>query len=323
MRHLRMLRYIDAVARAGSIRKAAEVVALTPSALNRAIQDFEEELGEQIFERLPRGVRLNAAGEIVIGHVRAQIADMERIRSQIADLSGLRSGHVGIACSQAVASHFLPAEIAAYRAEFPAVTFEVLVADHVAAQAVLMDFSADLALVFEPAMQADFQPIFRVDQRLHVVMRKDHPLAGRPEIRLRDCLDWELVLPDRSKGGRQMLDEALGQRSRSVFPGVVANSFEFLTRYVLDSDAISFQIAIGAPVSGGVEGLVARPLSAQDVRPGSLVLGQKRGRVLPVAAGRFVVQLARRLDAEPFGAFSSTLPGRRGAAVEPMPFEPQ
>jgi len=61
MRYLRILHYIDTVARIGSIRKAAEDLSLTASALNRRIQDFEAEFGTPIFERLPRGVRLSAA----------------------------------------------------------------------------------------------------------------------------------------------------------------------------------------------------------------------------------------------------------------------
>jgi len=55
MNHLRFLRYADEVARAGSIRQAAERLHVAPSAVNRRIQDIEEELGTPIFERLPRG----------------------------------------------------------------------------------------------------------------------------------------------------------------------------------------------------------------------------------------------------------------------------
>ena len=80
MKHLRPLQYLDAVAKAGSIRKAAETLAITSTALNRRILDMEEDLGAQIFERLPRGVRLSTAGEIYIQHVRAQINDMERVK---------------------------------------------------------------------------------------------------------------------------------------------------------------------------------------------------------------------------------------------------
>ena len=66
MRALVNLEYVDAIARSGSIRRAADVLSITPSALHRRLLSIEDELEVQIFERLPRGVRLNAAGEILI-----------------------------------------------------------------------------------------------------------------------------------------------------------------------------------------------------------------------------------------------------------------
>jgi DNA-binding transcriptional LysR family regulator len=98
MKHLETLRLIQDVARTGSIRKA-EDMNITSSALNRRIQRFEEEFGSKIFERLPRGVRLNAAGELLIQHYRAQLSDLARVQSQVVDMSGARRGHVSIACS--------------------------------------------------------------------------------------------------------------------------------------------------------------------------------------------------------------------------------
>jgi DNA-binding transcriptional LysR family regulator len=49
MKHLRILRYVDEVARTGSIRKAAEQLNVTASAVNRRIMDLEEELGSPLF----------------------------------------------------------------------------------------------------------------------------------------------------------------------------------------------------------------------------------------------------------------------------------
>src|SRR5499427_8222869 len=101
MRHLRLLQYVDEVARAGSIRKAAERLNVTASAVNRRIMDLEEELDAELFERRPRGVRLTAAGEVFVHYLRGQDADVERMKSQIEELRGLRRGTVRIACSQA------------------------------------------------------------------------------------------------------------------------------------------------------------------------------------------------------------------------------
>ncbi len=59
MKHLRILTYVDEVARARSIRKAAEHLNVTASAVNRRIADLEiGTRAQQLFERLPRGVRL-------------------------------------------------------------------------------------------------------------------------------------------------------------------------------------------------------------------------------------------------------------------------
>ncbi len=74
MKHLRSFASIAEVARSGSIRRAAERLNLTPSALTRRIQDIEHELGATLFERLPQGMRLNAAGELTARHIRDQFA---------------------------------------------------------------------------------------------------------------------------------------------------------------------------------------------------------------------------------------------------------
>jgi len=65
-----------------------------------------------------------------VRYIREQSGDVERMKSQIEDLKGLRRGTVRIAASQALALDFLPREIAAYRAKFPAVAFDVKVFDH-------------------------------------------------------------------------------------------------------------------------------------------------------------------------------------------------
>ncbi len=294
MRHLTILRQIEAVARAGSIRKAAEHLAITPSALHRRVMAFEAELGEKVFERLPRGVRLNPAGELLLHAGRRQLADMERVRSQIADLSGVRRGHVAIACSQALAPYFLPDQIALYAAEHPAVTFDVIVADHVEAEKALASFAADVALVIGPVERVETQAALSVAQTLMAVMAADHPLAGRPSLRLRECLDWPIALPQAAFGGRRLLEQAAARLSRPLEPAFESNSFEYLKAVAAQSRAIAFQFSVGAP-QAGEHGLASVPLDRRDVPDGALVAAQLRGRTLPVAAARFLDQIARAL----------------------------
>src|SRR5271155_4965491 len=156
MKHLRILNYVDEVARCGSIRRAAERLNVTASAVNRRIADLEDELGTMLFDRRPRGVRLTAAGEVFVHYLRGQNDDVERMKSQIEDLKGLRRGTVRIACSQALALDFLPRQIAEFRKSYPLVSFDLKVADREAAMAALAAYEVELAMVFRPPFLANF-----------------------------------------------------------------------------------------------------------------------------------------------------------------------
>lgn len=294
MRHLETFRLIEEVARAGSIRKAAEDANITASALNRRIQRFEEEFGSPIFERLARGVRLNTAGELLIQHYRLQLSDLARVQGQVADLSGVRRGHISIACSQAIMPYFLPPQIARYRAEHPGVTFSVKVRDRAAAERDLTSFSSDLALVFEPVHMVDFEVIASIPQPVYAMMAPDHPLAAQPQVRLRDCLSWPHVLPTEEYGVRHLLDLATQGRSNPLRPTTESGSFEFMRHYVLHERAIGFQIPIGLRTELDAP-LTVREVSTRDVPPGNLFLGHMKGRSLPVAPARFAMQLATAL----------------------------
>lgn len=296
MHHLAPHQFIDVIAKAGSIRKAAETLAITSTALNRRVLALEAELGAPIFERLPRGVRLSTAGELLIAHLRSQASDLEKLKSRLADLSGERRGHVSIACSQALLPFFLPEQIGRYRREHPGVTFSVRLRDREQAEAALVAHDADLALIFEPIRLSDVQILASVRQRIHAVMAADHPLAERQSLRLRECAEWPIGLPTAQYGVRHLIDHALVRSSMRLHVALDADNFDFLRRYPAQEQLISFQIPIGLPAAPIYEGVVVRPLDTRDVPEGRLYLCQLRGRTLPVAAAKFAEKLQGELD---------------------------
>lgn len=294
MKHLRTFELIEAVMRAGSIRKAAEDMNITASALNRRIQGFEREFGWEIFERLPRGMRLNPAGELLIQHIRAQMIDLARVRSHVADLTGERRGHVSIACSQALLPYFLPKQIALYRAQHPGVTFSINVRDRAQAEHDLATFNSDLALVFEPVHMVEFEVIQATPQPVCALFRAEDPLAEKTDLRLRDCLSKPLVMPSTAYGVRHLLELGAKKIGRTLSPMVETESFELIRHYVIHEDSVGFQIPIGLD-TGRQESIAFRPVSKKDVPVGQLLLGQMKGRVLPVVSSRFADQLVLAL----------------------------
>jgi DNA-binding transcriptional LysR family regulator len=281
------------IARSGSIRRAAERLNIAPSALTRQVQDVEYELGTPIFERLAQGMRLNAAGELLVRHIRDQVADLERVRSQIADLSGIRRGHVALACSQAFVTRVVPEEVEAYRARFPQVGFTVQVRDHLQAVAAVVAFEADLALIIQPPPSAELHLLYSGRERLCALMRVAHPLAAvKGPVRLRDCLVHPMALPDRTLAIRLHLDQALARRGIALTCTAESGSLEFLRNLVLREDMISLQIPSGIPDDPR---LVSRPIDDRDLEPMTVVVAQLRGRMLSVAAAKFADQLVASL----------------------------
>lgn len=302
MRHLQQLVFVDAVARAGSIRKAADTLAITSTALNRRILAIEEDIGTPIFERITNGVRLSSAGELFIQHARQHIGDMERLKSQIADLSGVRRGHVSIICGQALMESFLPERIKVYREEHPNVTFSANVVGRDKVSTQLLDFTADVGIVYEPELLTGIQVINEVKQTLHALLHKSHPLYAaykadntianlknsESSLRLSDCAQYPLALPTSRSGIRQTIEKAAMRRSLTLNIAIESDNATFLQRCLANEPVVSFQIPVAMSNADASSDIRYIPLDTRDAAPGSLLVLQHRGRTLSVAASRFV-----------------------------------
>ncbi|MES1264992.1 MAG: LysR family transcriptional regulator, partial [Variovorax sp.] len=109
--HASVLKYFVEVARSGSVRKASENLFVAASAINRQILKLEDELGSELFDRVPNGMRLNAAGERLLQHVQATLHDFQVTRTEMDALKGERTGHVKIASMDSLFVDFLPSAL--------------------------------------------------------------------------------------------------------------------------------------------------------------------------------------------------------------------
>ena len=297
MKLLDQLNYIDVVARTGSIRRAADKLNITSTALNRRILALEEELGSPIFERLPHGVRLNVAGELLIQHIRRTMADLDKLSSQIADLSGLRRGHVTIAANSEIIAGFLPRQIAHYRAQFPEVRFDILRRAPEHALRALREFEADLAFIFAPIPPQDLTLLASVDLDVFVGMHPTHPLAEKSPLSLMDCQHYPAIMPAEGSGLFDLIQTSQRQKGIQLKTIITSESFEFMAHYYRFEQAITMLVPVGD--DSRLEDktrLVTRPLRPSDQITGRLHLVQTKGRVLSVAAAKFAEALMRYLS---------------------------
>lgn len=303
MQHTRFLHYVDEVARAGSIRKAAERLNIVSSAVNRRILDIERDVGAQLFERLPRGVRLTPAGEVFIAYARSQLAELERMRSEIEALDGLKRGKIRLAVIEAASADFFPRLIADFQQRYPKVAFEATVCGREEVVQRVLNFEADLGLALNPPVESKFRPLMVVEQRVQALVDANHPLALKESVRVLDCLDYPVALPAPSLGGRVLLDTFLAHSSLDIDPALESNSFEMMRNFARQTGGVCFQVEIGAPscncddVSPLSNELVALPLMDPRLPVGKLVLGMHHDRALPVAAARFAQEVELAMSA--------------------------
>jgi len=286
--------YIDAVARFGSIRRAAEELSVASSAVNRMVLDLERELGAKLFERVPRGVRLTSAGEYLLLHIRRCVADFETARAQIDGIKGVHRGHVRIAAIEAVVEPFLAGTLAAFHLDHRLVSYQVRIAGSVeVANAVTLE-EADLGLTLNAPYSSRLMQIGRVPYFLHAFVGRTHPLAGRRSLKLSDCIGFPVAMGDETLGGRQRLERAFDQTSLDFRPFLASNSIALMIEIGKHSDAICFQALSrrGRRVLGK---LIAIPLADQRVAQIELALVANKRRTLPTAAAAIAAELVRTM----------------------------
>lgn len=288
LRPPRLLLYVDAVARHGSIRKAADALNLASSALNRQILDLEQDLGSALFERLPRGVRLTAAGEVFVAYSRQAISELRVVESQVEQLRGLVRGQVSVAAVESVAGELLPAAITQFQSAHRNVRFNVRIGVPDELVAALIADEVDLILTHYPPPKKKTVIVAAAEQTLCALMSGDHPLAGRDDLHLRHCVAYPLALGDTTLAGRGLIEQALAQASFELDPRLVSNSVETMKAFARMNRGVCFQFRKRGDTANLSEGMVAVALADAQLQQAKLFLATRRGRVLPVAAAAFV-----------------------------------
>ncbi len=292
MRHQTTLRFIDAIAQAGSIRRAAEKMAITPSALNRRLLAVEDEFDAQLFERMATGVRLSAAGELFLAHARRQMADMDRVRSQIEDMKGARRGHVTFGFDDGLAMEGFSEAISSYRHDHPDVTFSIARMERNDVQQQLIDYRIDLAGVVQPEAFPNITTLAVAPLTVSAIMHASHPLADHETVTFNDVLPHPLVLP-MSGSLRNLLDVAARRQDYELRP-VLECELPLASHTLENSTAVGFIANITTGVEFSLDKMIAIPLDIRDLKPPNLHLVQLRGRALSVASGRFADMLVQR-----------------------------
>lgn len=280
----RFARYFDEVARLGSLRRAAERLHVSASAIDRQILKVEAALDMPLFERLPQGMRLTAAGEMLAHLVRGFQHDVERLRSEMEDLRGLRRGKVTIAMVEGASFAFVPSTLAALHKEHPGLLFELSILGSEAVVDAVLSGSVDFGLAVNPREQPGLTVIAAAQFPLGVAMPPGHPLEHPAGLSLADCLAYPLIMPDHSLGLREVTDRALSRLSAPVVPVAACNSIAVMKTMVESGFGIGLMNEINAATEIASGRLVFRTLKEGGATPSVISLCIAHERQLSKAA---------------------------------------
>jgi DNA-binding transcriptional LysR family regulator len=280
----RLYVYFDAIIRHGSIRGAAESLRIASSALNRRVLDLERDIGTNLFDRLPTGVRLTTAGEIFAAHVRRTLHDIKKAGDQIQDVQGQVCGHVAIGTAESAAIDMLPSLIVGFQQDYPGVRFTVGVGAPRDILADLLKDRVDLILTHEEPAHHDVAVLAVARMPFCALMRCGHPLSDKATLLLSECQNFPIVLAEEHLAARALVDSTLLACSLKMQPVLVTNMFEMMKKYTRLSNAISFQFHLAPFRDASLDGLVAVPLADPQLAEARLMLAVRRSRVLPVSA---------------------------------------
>lgn len=286
--HSAAIRYFDTVRRAGSIREASRRLNVASSAVNRQILNLEEEVGAALFERLPSGLKLTAAGEAMARHVLTVLQDLERVGDDLERLRGGFTGHITVAAVESVCGAVLPDAIGALHRRAPAVTLTVTVMGSLDIPRAVEQGDADVGIAFAVPITPGLKQIDAARFRLGAIMTPEHVLAGKAKLKLAQCLDHPIIMAAPSLSISHLLSPLLLQLNRPMTAVVTVNSLELMRELAERGEGIAFQTQLGIERLLASKRLAHVPLDANGPVWSLLSVSVRAGRLLPASLDAFL-----------------------------------
>lgn len=268
----RFSKYFVEVARYGSLRKAAEVLHVSASAIDRQLLMAEEEFGVALFERLPSGLRLTAAGELLLGDLRRWQKDFARTIERFGELQGLRQGHVTLAVIEALGGWPLAGCVASVTEDHPGLTFSLRVEEnwHIADLVAASEVDCGLMLTDRPINGLTIEPLVR--NPLGVVLPMGHALADQAQLSFGQTVGLRHVIPAEPLTIHPQVT-ALYEHHRIPLQRVIAcNDIRLIRTLIGEGAGVAVLSYLDVAEDVRQERLTFVPLNPRQVRPMNLSL---------------------------------------------------
>lgn len=293
----RHLRSFAAVARDGSVTRAAAELHVSQPALTQTIHNLEQIVGTPLLNRGPRGVTLTAAGQEFLAVAEQLIEITDRALADLRNLAEVRRGLVSVAGLPSVACGFLPKIVASFQAKHPNV--RVIIHDGLAddiGEAVRRGH-CEIGVTCLLAPDQDIEAEVIADDDMMLLCQRDHPLANAAEVTLAEISKHAFIGLSRQSSTRAIVDRAFASASLYMSPDYEVQHTSTAGSMVAEGLGITIVPRLSCSLISA-NNVVWREITAPAVRR-SLSLVRLGGRSLSPAASAFwrhIVEQRHLLD---------------------------
>ena len=204
---LRQLEIIRAIADTGSFTAAGEKLHVSQSAISRQILLLEDELGEAVFHRIGRRIRITPAGEALLQLSHRVFQDLDDTVAALSDRQESLRGTMRLVGGMTVCLYVFPALLAEVRRVHPNLDLKVTVGSADRSIAMLRSGAGDLGLVTLPVDTTDLVSVPVLQEELLLITYPAHPLAKKKQIVPADLNRQPFVLFETGSITRRLVEE--------------------------------------------------------------------------------------------------------------------
>jgi DNA-binding transcriptional LysR family regulator len=204
---LRQLEIIRAIADTGSFTAAGEKLHVSQSAISRQILLLEDELGEPVFHRIGRRIRITAAGESLLQLSHRVFQDLQDTVSAISDKRESLRGTLRLVGGMTVCLYVFPSLLAEVRRVHPHLDLKVTVGSAERSITMLRSGAGDLGMLTLPVETSDLVSVPVLEEELFLITYLTHPLANKMTIAPADLDKQPFVLFETGSITRRLVEE--------------------------------------------------------------------------------------------------------------------
>jgi DNA-binding transcriptional LysR family regulator len=204
---LRQLEIIRAIADTGSFTAAGEKLHVSQSAISRQILLLEAELGEAVFHRIGRRIKITPAGESLLQLSRRVFQDVQDTVAQITEEQESLRGTMRLVGGMTVCLYVFPSLLAEVRRTHPNLDLKITVGSGERSIALLRSGLGDLGLVTLPVEAADLEAVPVLEEELLLVTYPSHPLAKKRAIAPADLSRQPFILFETGSITRRLVED--------------------------------------------------------------------------------------------------------------------